>query len=339
MGILLSSVKNQSANEIICLVLIFIFTYFMSAFTGNLSGFAAVCGPQSMVLYTVGLALAGFLSNVISILFVFLFPTSDKNLEKQNLILQLISYLILLGVLFVSYVIISLRFFKNHGHFINSFDSAKTVNKKIVKDDKILKNEDSKSDKLLESNDSIEIESKPTWKTNLSEPIYNFWGVLKRMIDLYLGILFNYFFTLEIVCYMIPTLTNKYDNENQYYLLMYLFLYNLGDTIGRMIPNKYFLSSSSKLHLLNFLRGLLQIYFVIVVLKDPPVSVTHWAIRGILYLFTGVSNGYFTNNFFLFSTNRFGISVNKDLAGFLIIFGLVVGVATGTFSGVLWNIN
>ena len=214
-----------------------------------------------------------------------------------------------------------------------------------MKDDKILLNNGDSQNEELEQQIQVEgdLETQErrdsTWKTENQEPIYSFCGILKRILDLWLAIIFNYFITLEIVCYMIPTLTDKYQNGNQFFLLLDLFLYNLGDFIGRAIPPKVALNKNHWLHLFNFLRGFVQIYFVYILLADPAEWIRHWLLIGVIIFLIGVSNGFLTTKFFCEAPTRFGISNNKDLAGFLIIFGLIIGVSTGTFGGVLWNVK
>ena len=340
MIVLVEIFKSDEFKEIICLCLILLFAFFGSAFQGNLSGFSSSCGPTTIVLFNLGLALAGFGSNILAIFFVYLFPTTEQVLEKKNLQRQMISYLIVLSVFVLIYFIILYQYLKHFGHFVNSLDSSKNVTKAIMKNDQILLNTDDQDNfQDLKPLKPVDIKSTSTWKTKNSEPIYNTFNVWTRLIDLWFGIIFNYFITLEIVCYMIPNLTNQYDSGNQYFLLLYLFLYNLGDTLGRMIPGKFNFKNTKFLHLFNFIRGFIQIYFIYIILSTPPKALSHYAFRGAIILLIGISNGFFTNNFFCTAAMRFSTGVNKDLGGFLIIFGLIVGVATGTLSGVLWDIK
>lgn len=341
MIVLIEIFKSDDFKEIICLAMILLFAFFGSAFQGNLSGFSSSCGPTSIVLFNLGLALAGFGSNVLAIFFVYIFPTTDEAIEKKNLQRQMISYLIVLSVFVLIYFVILYYFLKYFGHFVNSLDSSKNVTKAIMKNDQILlDSEDQKNQENdLKPLKSSDIKSTSTWKTKNSEPIYSVFKVWVRLLDLWFGIIFNYFITLEIVCFMIPNLTDQYDSGNQYFLLLYLFLYNLGDTLGRMIPGKLNFKNSSFLHVFNLIRGVIQVYFIYILLSTPPSVLTHSAFRGAVIFLIGTSNGFFTNNFFCTAASRFSTAVNRDLGGFLIIFGLIVGVATGTLSGVLWNIK
>jgi hypothetical protein len=337
MGLLINISKSVLFNEIVCLGLIFVFTYFGAAFQGNLSGFSAICGMESIKYYNLGLAIAGFGSNIISILFVIAFPTDNEDTIQKNLSAQFISYLILLTGFCVVYFFVLKAFLKYHGNYVNAMDSAKNVTKQIMKDDNILLDkEDSNQEKLDEEDTPRKLSS---WKTENAEPIYNSLQVVTRILDLWLGIIFNYFITLEIVCYMIPNLTEKYQKGNQFYLLLDLFLYNLGDFLGRLLPPDFTLNKLYQLHLFNFVRGFVQIYFVYVLMYEPVEWVSHWVLIGTIIFAVGITNGFLTTKFFCYGPTRFGISNNKDLAGFLIIFGLIIGVCTGTFSGVLWNIK
>ena len=148
--------------------------------------------------------------------------------------------------------------------------------------------------------------------------------------------LFTLFFTLEVVVFFIVNLTKKYDNNSNTFLLVYLFTYNLGDFVGKGIPPRFNLKNIHLVHLLTLSRAFFQIYFVVITLEESSRFLIHPALRIFVYLILGISNGYSTNNYFCIASNRFQNIKNKDYAGFLMLFGLILGVTLGSFSGVLW---
>ena len=346
LGILLETIEDTLTKKIVAIILIAINGYGTGCFQGKLSGFSSSCGPISISYMNVGTGVSGFGSNILAIIFSLLFPVSHEG-DTVAMRKQLFSYLVGMNVLFVFFIIVLYKYMKRYGHFIDDIDSEANLTEQLADsetniDSDTLLNPDASNNSLKDPTKS-NLESKTrrsftTWKTHGSEPTFSFFSSMKRIIDIWSGIIFTYYFTLEVVCFLVPELTKIYDNNSNSYLLAYFFLYNLGDTLGKLVPVRFNFKSSFTLHLCNLLRVFFQVYFIFVLYSDNvPAFFTHYAFRGALYLLLGITNGYITNNFFCHSAERFRNPKNKDKAGFFVIFGLVLGVTLGSFSGILWN--
>jgi hypothetical protein len=341
MSLLCGLMKTQVFLELIVLSLVYLFSYFEGSFLGNLSGFASACGPQSIVLFSIGLSLAGFGSNVISIIFAYIFPTNLIENKEKNLFRQLICYLVLMNMLFIIHLCIFFKFKKYYGMYFTALDIEKNKEETVTDQPTIthpdmievettMSNEDSNMQEIKPKNGDLEL---------VQEPKYNGITIIWKSLDIWLGVLFNYTITLEAVCFMIPQLTQQYDKGNEIFLLSYFFIYNFCDAIGRIIPSRFQFKSVHLLHLSTFLRIFIHVYFTVLVMYDVPPYLSHYTVRGFMFLLVGVSNGFLTNNYFCFASNRFTKAANKDLAGFLTNFGLIVGITAGTFDSVLWYIQ
>jgi hypothetical protein len=348
-------IQDITAKKVISITLIFINGFMTGCFQGSFSGYASACGPISISSMNIGTGVAGFGSNIISILFVFIFPT---DVDPQGAMKkQLWSYIIFLNLLFLIYLFVFYTYNKKHGHFFDEFDMPDQVGMNKISgveyDDDYNENEmmdnntpitnTLKSEKQFSKvsgkySKAMSKKSFTTWKTTNSEPAYPAFSALKRIIDLWSGMIFTYYFTLEVVCFFAADLTKKYDNNSNGYLMFYFFCYNLADTLGKMTPNRFNVKNSFVMHGSTLVRVLIQFYFIWITFYEPHVVFYHYITRGIVFFIVGFSNGYLTNVYFCHASERFRNPKNKDLSGFFIIFGLVLGVSFGSFSGVLWSI-
>lgn len=347
MGLMVELVPNIMAKKVLSIAFAIINGYVSGCYQGKLSGFSSVCGPQTITYFNVGTGISGFSTNIMAIIFTFIFPTTeDLQLGLQR---QLIGYLVILNIIFAFFIVVLFRFLRRYGHFVDELDQSTEVAKLLMEEEednfidssKPTTNENSMHTlDTTQRKEMIDNEGKSftTWKTRNSEPPYGVFSVIKRIIDLWSGIIFLYYFTLQVVCFFVANLTEKYDNSNNLYMLAYFFLYNLGDTLGKMIPPKFNIKSSFLLHFFNLGRTTFQIYFLFLIFTIPWVFFYHYVTRGAIYLLLGLSNGYFTNVFFCHSADRFRNPKNKDFSGFMIVFGLIMGVTLGTLSGILWSI-
>lgn len=350
LGLFVELIENILAKKILSVFLSFVNGYVSGCYQGKISGFSAVCGPQSIMYFNTGTGVSGFSANILAIIFTLIFPTVDSDHEESALRNQLIGYLVILNLIFAVFIFVLFKYMRRYGHFIDALDIKEEKKDVLLNEEEDNFIDNSKTNTLEDQSQTIDSNhpdkkdeedtgrSFTTWKTLNSEPVYGVLSILKRMIDLWSGMIFNYYFTLQVVCFFIANLTEKYDNSDSKYLLAYFFLYNLGDTIGKAFPPKINIKSSFILHFLNLIRAFLQIYFLFLIFTTPALFWTHYATRGFVYLFLGISNGYLTNNFFCHSADRFRNPNNKDSTGFLIVFGLILGVSLGTLSGIFWSI-
>lgn len=323
------------AWKVTIILMVGLYSYFNGYYQGTVSGFASICGPISISSFTIGTGVSGFGSNIFAIIFTFIFPTHNEDTQKNELRKQMIAYFIFLIIIFLCYVTVTYLFVKKHGHFMIS-DEGESGNQSI-------ENPEQKVTSISEFKESDLLTVKTgktygTWKTLGSERKYSSMSIIKRVLDVWFAMIFTYYITIQIVTFMIPNLANKYDNNGEMYMLTYFLLYNMGDTCGKIFPNSWNFKNSFRMHLFTFLRGMIQIYFLILIYTQPPLFFSHYVFRGAIFLLIGISNGYLTNNFFCLSAMRFSNTRNKDVTGFFMIFALIIGVTFGTLSGVLWNL-
>jgi hypothetical protein len=344
MMILMEVINSTLAKKISLLLFVFLYSYFAGYFQGSCSGYASICGPSSISSFTVGTGVAGVFANIVAIIFVFIFPTNDEKTRVQQLGRQMIAYIFFIGIIFVLYLVTYYFYMKKFGHFVTAVDGPDDKGSQVLEDEEETLNNDDENEsdnKTTKSKKTFKTNARSftTWKTTGSERKYSYFSVLKRVIDIFFSMIFTYFLTIQIVTFMVVNLASKYDDSNEMAILIYFTIYNLGDTIGKFSPASMNIKNSFVMHLLTLLRGLIQIYFLFMIYTEPPKFFYHCVTRGIIYLFIGLTNGYFTNIYFYVCINRFNNPKNKNMGGYLMIFGLIIGVTCGTLGGVLWNIG
>ena len=330
--VLMEIISSVLAKKILIILLVAIFVYFGAHFQGSVSGFASICGPTSIAAFNVGTGVAGVGSNIIAIIFVFIFPTHDPNTQITKLHHQMVSYICFLILTFLAYLTTMHFFIRKFGHFVQAIDEPQKES--LKNGDPLL--DDSKSD-VTKQTGKTNPKSFTTWKTVGSERKYSYFSILKRIIDMFLAMIFTYFVTIQVMCFMIPNLTLKFDNNSEIYLLVYFLIYNVGDTVGKLFPGDWNFKNSFWLHFATLVRSLIQVYFLFMIYSTPPKALSNCYLRGVIYLLVGITNGFFTNNYFCASADRFTNPKNKDFSGYLMVFSLIIGVTCGTLSGVLWN--
>ena len=315
MSILIEISSSTQFQELVSVLLVALSGYCTGLFQGKISGMASSCGAISLSFMNIGTGLAGFGSNLIVILFAFIFPSNKQEHRLRNLKSQMIIYLVLLNLILAFYILVLYRFLRKFGNIIRAMNNPE--------------NEDagsSNQDRLIEQ------------QGNRSRLNWSFKYILRKVVDLFLGMIFNYSFTIQIVCFFIPELIKKYEDGKELLLLLMYFIFNLTDTCGKMIPPRFYLKNSILLHILSLLRVIFQIYFTLMLVTTPHNFLSHILFRIFVFIILGILNGYFTNNYFYFSASRFNKNEHKDMAGFLIVFALDIGIFFGTFIAVLWTI-
>ena len=175
-----------------------------------------------------------------------------------------------------------------------------------------------------------------------SEPTYSLFKIVLLNIDLFLGIIITYTLTLETICYFMPYLTYNTDKfkNGSIFIQVYLLVFNVGDAVGKLIPERFYFYNTKYLNLFNFLRILLfHIYFNYVIYAPNPSISGYVVTRIIAYFIIGVTGGYLTNNYFCSSSRRFMNTANTDKTGSVILLGLIVGVVLGTILGYVWALK
>lgn len=320
--------KLHFGQKIILITLVALYAYFNGYYQGKVTGFGSACGLLSIQGYSVGISISGIGANIIAIIFALIFNSADQGNLETSLKNQMISYLICLPLVFTCYIIVLCLFFKRFGHYVDLFDQELNAKEEPL----LVKT--TKSDRMSVKT----MKTFASWKTVGSERKYSGLSIMKRIMDMWMAMIFTYYFSIQSLTFMIPTLADKYDNNDQMYILVYILLYNIGDTLGRLFPHSWNFKSTFAVHLITILRCLVQIYFIFLIFTSVPKFLSHFVFRGVVYLLIGVSNGFLTNNYFYISPLRFRNIKNQDYSGFLMVLALFVGIACGTFSGVLWGL-
>ena len=337
-GIILETNATSITKKVTSMVLVVISGFFIATFQRKISTFSSICGPISIKYFAIGTGLSGVGSNMIAIILAMIFPTNIQKLNRQNLSYQLTFYLVFVGIMFIVYLIIFNKYIGRYRHFVLSLN-IKPTQKYTFERENDSSNHDfiptiySRTSRIKETNHSI-----LSWKTKGLEPYYYFRSNFKRIIDIWMAALFTYVITLETVCYLLPNMTKKFDGGSQLYLLCYYFAYNLGDMIGKMIPKEYMFKSNILIHAFTIFRGVIQLYFVCLICYNPIDVFRHFLIRGLLFFFVGISNGNLTNCYFDISASRFLNNKKKDYSHYLINLSIILGVTSGTFIVLLWEI-
>ena len=333
LGIFLETVSKPLPKQITSILLAFWISYFAAFFQLKVSEFASACGPFSIKYFNIGTGFSGFSSNLFAIFFTLFAPTSHVKLLSKNLSAQMVCFLLFVNSVYLAYLFISYNFMRRYGHFVSSLDykeSADSGNSGLISTT-LNSNLDLFSKKV---ND----EQSTSFTSNQApaiEPSYSWGSVLRRIIDIWFAVLFTYTITLETVCFVIPYLTRKLDHNKELFILIYLLLYHLGDTIGKVIPSKLHFRSSSKMHCFVLVRGLVRIYLMWAVFGTLPPVLSNYFFEGGVYLLVGISNGYICNNAFELSSNRFQNSLNKKKSDSSILYAIIFGVALGSLFGIL----
>lgn len=320
--ILIEAMESSLMKQICLLLLIFLCGYFMGAFQGEISGLAASVSSVSIARMNSGVGFSGFGSNVLTVVFYFIFPTDDKSTEMNAYRNQLMFFVALLVIIVGAYFVIltvSLKKYPECFYLERSIDSNSNVDDETKECDK--------KKSLL----------KPKDLAILEEQEYSLMSIIKSILDLFVGIICNITLSIQAVCFVISTLTEKYDQNSELLLLTYLFVYNIIDTLVKFIPPRFFVSNFKKLHLISVFRLVLQAYYTFIIEFSPLKFLTHPATRILSYFLMGGLDGFFLNNFFCMAADRFKRKENKHKSGYAMMFAANIGLLAGTLTGVLWT--
>lgn len=110
-----------------------------------------------------------------------------------------------------------------------------------------------------------------------------------------------------------------------------MFLFNLGDGIGKFIPEKFFLHKNYLIHGISFSFILFYSYFLYILTYKVEGIYSSPELRCFLIFISGLINGYNTNNFMNGSSSRFTLGMDKGKVGFYSVFFLLLGITTAGF--------
>lgn len=318
--VFLMEVMAASLLKQVCLLLLlFMCGYCMGAFQGEVSGLAASVGSVSITRMQSGIGVSGFGSNLLTALFYFVFPTNRASTRMAAYRNQLIFFVALLVCVVAVYLMVLFVSLKRHPETFYLKGTEDTDSKDQSKDC-------GHKNSMLTPTNALPLEE-----------IYSLPAVTLRVVDLWVGLVCNLGLSIQTVCFVISNLTAKYDHNNELWLLCYLFVYNVSDTLAKFVPPRFFVSSFKRLHSISLARLALQGYFVLVIEWTPSRILTLPAARMLGFLTLAVIDGFFINNFFCMAADRFRSKDNKHKSGYAMMCALNVGVLAGTFSGVLWT--
>lgn len=110
-----------------------------------------------------------------------------------------------------------------------------------------------------------------------------------------------------------------------------MFAFNLGDGIGKFIPNKFFVSNSYLVHGISFYFLIPFVYFLLMMLFPFNETYSSPYLRLAIILISGLTNGYNTNNIMNLAASRFRKPMDKGKIGYFCIFFLLLAIAISGF--------
>lgn len=304
-------ITNIQLAQIASAIAVFLCGFFGSFFQSKSAGLAASASNAEMVLFNFGTGLAGFSSNIFAFIIEKMYPQSnDKYNNAEQLQKQLYANLVIVAIFAIAFFIIEDNYEKTHAEYFDT-QSEQEIEAPLESDKY-------EGDKVVSMSST---------------------KIIRRCLDLYVGLLFQYAIILAIITFFLFETYNRFDKpENLFYKIpTYLFFFNISDTIGKFVDSSKLIYSPNKLHTINFLKLTFLVYFIYIVYVNDIVEflASGW-FRCIIYAVLGFINGYFTNCFFSASTNRFVRPLEKGKAAYFCVFFLLMGITIGSFLGVLY---
>ena len=295
------------------MTLIFVVGFFGSFFQSKSMGLAASISSEEIVYFNFGTGIAGFCLNLLAYIFNMLYPYDfDSDNKLHQLRCQLKLYLVVVICIFFFYFVLESFFELRFKDFLDT---------------------------------KIEHEIEEPFASEFNRPgdpeAINGLKVMRRSLDLLLGILFQYVVTLTVISYFLATSYYKYDiDDNSWFTIpAYLFFFNLMDAIGKFMPPHTLITSFKKIHIWNFARFALIIYFILILEFNISIFLTSGLFRCIVFALTGFWNGYFTNSFMSSAAGRFKSPAEKGLTGYFSVLFLLIGISMGSFMGVMFTVD
>lgn len=294
------------SKEILTTVIIIINGFFNSFFQGKLAALASSHSSYDIALFSFGTGLVGVLSNVVYYVITILVPV-DENNKLASLTNQMLLYLVVVLVCFVFFFGLQIAFLRKFG---DAFDEDEK-NMEIIFDESLI---------VKDTQESMG-EAK----------------IIIRSFDLLFGMFFNYTIVINIVgCFLIETQlfydqTQNNGKGNGLTIPFFIFFYNISDTIGKYLPQKLFFKSSRILHFCAICQLIFWGYYIYILTNKIEGFLTSPIFRCFVPSFLGVLNGFYTNNFFVRSAERFGKKMEKGKSGFFCLMFMLAGITSGSF--------
>lgn len=304
-------IESLKVQQVVATILIFFCGFFGSFFQSKSSGLAASASSAEIVLTNFGTGVAGVSSNVFGFLIERLFPVPKDGDVESAFRKQMLAYLFVVLVFGIVFIIIENLYERTHSQYFDTKSEAEI--EAPLESDK------------YEGGTMVAMSSTK---------------IITRCIDLYTGIVLHYAIILCCLVFFLFAAFGRLDAssaETLFSIPLYLFSFNLFDMIGKFLSPALLMSSSTKLHVTNFLKYLFIAYFVyIVVAEEPLAALSSGLARCIVFAVLGMVNGYCTNCFFGISTSRFERPLEKGKAAYFCVFFLLTGITFGNLLGVFF---
>lgn len=195
------------------------------------------------------------------------------------------------------------------------------------KNDKKLESvEQTVSDKDSVSNSEVEC------ITADSLPPMTYWENFRAQYGIYIGLFACYFTTLLIFPVLVFRVGISISTEYKY--LLFTFLFNAGDVIGRI---GYDLSQTTNRYLIHAL-SIIKVLFIplfYALSKNPNLITQEWIRGAVIFMFAFV-HGFICTGYFNISTNEFSQKLDRYRAGNLSSMALIIGLTIGGISSFIW---
>ena len=282
--------------------------FFSTTFQSKIAAIASSVSPAEIALYCIGTGLIGALSNILSFLIsYFIEEVKDDNL--RSLSFQTYVYIGVIGLFFVLYFVCEICFEKFYG---DTLDNPEEREMEII------------FDEILIHGDS---------ERSMGEV-----RIVVTAFDVLFGLFFNYTIVLSIIgCFLIEAQLAfdqpKNDGKgNGFTIPIFIFFYNVFDTVGKYLPSSLFFKSTTLLHFCCILGLLFWGYYVYILnFDDAPSFMVNPYFRCFIPSLLGILNGFYTNNFMVHAASRFKKKMEKGKTGYFSVLFLLSGIAMGTF--------
>lgn len=305
-------IENQEIAQFLSAMMIFLCGFFGSFFQSKSAGLAASASNTEIILFNFGTGIAGFSSNIFYFIIEKIFPKYAEATDKfDQLQKQLYAYFVIVTIFGVLFFIIEDLYERNHSEYF-----------------------DTKSEQEIEAPFESEVAE------NDKNVAMNSIKIIRRCLDMLVGLLFQYVIVLVIISYFLIKTSIKFEDSNNTLLNIpfYFFCFNLCDSLGKFIDSSKLIYSPNKLHITNFLKLLFVAYFVYLVYFDVPAAFLSSSVfRCIVFIILGLINGYFTNCFFGISANRLEKPLEKGKAAYFSVFFMLLGITIGNLLGILYD--
>lgn len=160
-------------------------------------------------------------------------------------------------------------------------------------------------------------------------------AIFLRSMDLDLSLAIGTIVTVNSVDFCIYSIWKKYHIQGSSPVAFYMMIYSVFDTIGRMLPVKYLISSSRWVHVVILSKLLVLVYhFWLLVCQVEGIMVSE-IVRILAIAYVGLTAGYILNSVICVNRNRFSHPSMHFLSAYFNIFSVQIGIFMASGFGML----